>query len=187
MATPGAVPGGAPALHARVAQERLLAHGFLADDAVTGRFDRATLNAVARFQAAHALPVDGQLDARTADALLCDRAHATGAVSGLKEVRRAADREPEPAPQRLGQHPLPSPAEDIYCGAGSLLPSSTRGLQPGTLGTGWTWTTTLRWSKQSLRRLRQSTAPWLSPTQPACCSTPTTTAKLSNSSRLRSS
>ncbi len=67
---PGSERGGAPALHARVAQERLVAHGLLPADAVTGRYDRRTLDAVARFQAAHMLPVDGQLDGRTADALL---------------------------------------------------------------------------------------------------------------------
>ena len=72
VAVPGSVAGGAPALHARIAQERLAAHGYLAADAVTGRYDRRTLDAVARFQAAYLLPVDGQLDARTADALLSD-------------------------------------------------------------------------------------------------------------------
>jgi peptidoglycan hydrolase-like protein with peptidoglycan-binding domain len=70
VAVPGSVRGGAPALHARVAQERLAALGLLEAEAVTGRWDRRTLDAVARFQAAHALPVDGQLDARTADALI---------------------------------------------------------------------------------------------------------------------
>lgn len=69
---PGSERGGAPALHARIAQERLVAHGLLSADAVTGRFDRATLDAIARFQAQHRLPVDGMLDARTADALLGD-------------------------------------------------------------------------------------------------------------------
>src|SRR5688572_15157257 len=72
VAVPGSVAGGAPALHARIAQERLAAHGYLTADAVTGRYDRRTLDAVARFQAAYLLPVDGQLDARTADALLSD-------------------------------------------------------------------------------------------------------------------
>lgn len=72
VAVPGSVPGGAPALHARVAQERLAAHGYLPAEAVTGRYDRRTLDAIARFQAAFLLPVDGQLDARTADALLSD-------------------------------------------------------------------------------------------------------------------
>src|SRR5262245_47902585 len=46
---------GVAALRARTVQERLVAHGFLAGDAVTGRFDRHTLDAVARFQAAHGL------------------------------------------------------------------------------------------------------------------------------------
>ncbi|MDA0182212.1 peptidoglycan-binding protein [Solirubrobacter phytolaccae] len=73
VAVPGSVAGGAPALHARTAQERLAAHGFLPVDAVTGRYDRRTLDALARFQAAHLLPVDGQLDPRTADALLQGR------------------------------------------------------------------------------------------------------------------
>ena len=67
---PGSEPGGAPALHARLVQERLVAHGLLPADAVSGRYDRATLDAVARFQARHRLPVDGVPDARTADALL---------------------------------------------------------------------------------------------------------------------
>jgi len=67
---PGAVAGGAPALHARVAQERLVAHGLLSEAAVTGRYDRATLDAVARFQAKHQLPADGVPDAATADTLL---------------------------------------------------------------------------------------------------------------------
>ena len=67
---PGAVAGGAPALHARVAQERLVAHGYLEAEAVTGRYDRATLDAVARFQAEHQLPADGMPAEATADALL---------------------------------------------------------------------------------------------------------------------
>src|SRR6476620_7832587 len=70
VAVPGSVAGGAPALYARVAQERLVAHGYLSSEAVTGRYDRATLDAVARFQAEQQLPVDGVPDARTADALL---------------------------------------------------------------------------------------------------------------------
>jgi peptidoglycan hydrolase-like protein with peptidoglycan-binding domain len=66
------VPGssGAPALHARDVQERLLALGLLPAEAVTGRYDRRTLEAVARFQAQHGLPVDGVPDSPTADALL---------------------------------------------------------------------------------------------------------------------
>src|SRR5690349_1823492 len=67
---PGSVAGGAPALYARVAQERLVAHGYLSAAAVSGRYDRPTLDAVARFQADQRLPVDGVPDARTADALL---------------------------------------------------------------------------------------------------------------------
>jgi len=66
------VPGeaGTPALHARTVQERLVALGRLPQDAVSGRFDRRTLDAVARFQADHRLPVDGIPDAKTADLLL---------------------------------------------------------------------------------------------------------------------
>jgi len=65
-----AAAGGAPALPARTVQERLVALGRLPADAITGRYDRRTLDAVARFQAAHGLAVDGVPDARTADALL---------------------------------------------------------------------------------------------------------------------
>jgi peptidoglycan hydrolase-like protein with peptidoglycan-binding domain len=57
-----------PALHPREVQELLCALGQL--EVVTGRFDRRTLDAVARFQAGAGLPVDGVPDARTADALL---------------------------------------------------------------------------------------------------------------------
>ena len=67
---PGADAGGAPALHARVAQERLVAHGYLESKAVTGRYDRAPLDALARFQAEHQLPADGMPAAATADVLL---------------------------------------------------------------------------------------------------------------------
>jgi peptidoglycan hydrolase-like protein with peptidoglycan-binding domain len=65
-----ALAGGVPALEARPVQEWLAALGHLPGDAVTGRYDRRTLDAVARFQAAQGLPVDGVPDARTADALL---------------------------------------------------------------------------------------------------------------------
>ena len=65
-----AASGGAPALPARTVQERLVALGRLPADAITGRYDRRTLDAVARFQATLGLPVDGVPDARTADALL---------------------------------------------------------------------------------------------------------------------
>ena len=69
--SPGAAAAhGTPALQAREAQERLIALDLLAKDALTGRYDRRTLDAVARFQAAHGLPVDGIPDAATADALL---------------------------------------------------------------------------------------------------------------------
>jgi peptidoglycan hydrolase-like protein with peptidoglycan-binding domain len=51
-------------------QEQLVALGRLPADAITGRYDRRTLDAVARFQAEHGLPVDGVPDARTADELL---------------------------------------------------------------------------------------------------------------------
>jgi len=47
-----------------------MAHGFLPAEAVTGRYDRVTLDAIARFQAARQLPVDGVPDAATADTLL---------------------------------------------------------------------------------------------------------------------
>jgi peptidoglycan hydrolase-like protein with peptidoglycan-binding domain len=70
VTVPGSVAGGAPALHARVAQERLVAHGYLPAEAVTGRYARATLDAIARFQAEHRLPADGMPTAATADALL---------------------------------------------------------------------------------------------------------------------
>src|SRR3954452_23926067 len=65
-----AAHGAAPALHAQETQERLLALGLLPAEALSGRYDRPTLDAVARFQAAHGLPVDGIPDAATADALL---------------------------------------------------------------------------------------------------------------------
>jgi peptidoglycan hydrolase-like protein with peptidoglycan-binding domain len=65
-----AAHGGAPALHAGETQEHLIALGRLPSDARTGRYDRRTLDAVARFQAAHGLPVDGIPDGATADALL---------------------------------------------------------------------------------------------------------------------
>ncbi|WP_028066433.1 peptidoglycan-binding domain-containing protein [Solirubrobacter soli] len=69
--SPGAAAAhGTPALQAREAQERLAALGFLPADALTGRYDRATMDAVARFQASEGLPVDGIPDAATADALL---------------------------------------------------------------------------------------------------------------------
>jgi murein L,D-transpeptidase YcbB/YkuD len=66
----GAAAHGTPALQAREAQERLLALGLLPAEALSGRYDRATMDAVARFQATHGLPVDGVPDAATADALL---------------------------------------------------------------------------------------------------------------------
>ncbi len=65
-----ATHGGAPALQARETQERLVALGLLPADALSGRYDRPTMDAVARFQASHGLPVDGFPDAATADALL---------------------------------------------------------------------------------------------------------------------
>jgi peptidoglycan hydrolase-like protein with peptidoglycan-binding domain len=74
--SPGAAAahGGAPALQAGETQERLIALGHLPADARSGRYDRRTLDAVARFQAAHGLPVDGIPDAATADALLASAA-----------------------------------------------------------------------------------------------------------------
>jgi peptidoglycan hydrolase-like protein with peptidoglycan-binding domain len=62
--------GGAPALPARTVQEHLVALGRLPADAITGLYDRRTLDAVARFQASLGLDVDGVPDARTADELL---------------------------------------------------------------------------------------------------------------------
>ncbi|MDA0159008.1 peptidoglycan-binding protein [Solirubrobacter ginsenosidimutans] len=65
-----AAAGGAPALQARTVQEHLVALGYLPAEAVSGVYDRPTLDAVARFQASQGLPVDGVPDERTADALL---------------------------------------------------------------------------------------------------------------------
>jgi len=65
-----AAHGGAPALQAGETQERLIALGLLPAGARSGRYDRRTLDAVARFQASQGLPVDGMPDAATADALL---------------------------------------------------------------------------------------------------------------------
>jgi hypothetical protein len=69
---PGAAAGcgGAPALPAREVQARLVLLDLLPATGVTGRYDRATLDAVARFQAARGLTVDGVPGARTADLLL---------------------------------------------------------------------------------------------------------------------
>jgi peptidoglycan hydrolase-like protein with peptidoglycan-binding domain len=70
------VPGGAaaagatPAVPARDVQERLASLGLLPLDAVSGRFDRRTADAVARFQARAGLRVDGVPGGRTADLLL---------------------------------------------------------------------------------------------------------------------
>jgi len=65
-----AAHGGAPALPARELQEHLIALGLLPPKALSGRYDRPTMDAVARFQARHGLPVDGFPDEATADALL---------------------------------------------------------------------------------------------------------------------
>ena len=59
-----------PALHARVVQQHLAALGLIDWTQVTGRFDVPTQAAVARFQAASGLPVDGVADGRTSDRLL---------------------------------------------------------------------------------------------------------------------
>jgi peptidoglycan hydrolase-like protein with peptidoglycan-binding domain len=59
-----------PALHARTVQEHLAALDLLDWVDVTGRFDATTEAAVARFQAAERLPVDGIADGRTSDRLL---------------------------------------------------------------------------------------------------------------------
>src|SRR4051812_37154342 len=66
-----AAHGAAPALPARETQEHLVALGFLSAAELSGRYDRPTMDAVARFQARHGLPVDGIPDEATADALLC--------------------------------------------------------------------------------------------------------------------
>src|SRR3954467_5786971 len=70
--SPGAAAahGGAPALQAGETQEHLIALGHLPADARTGRYDRPTRDACARFQASQGLQVDGIPDAATADALL---------------------------------------------------------------------------------------------------------------------
>jgi hypothetical protein len=65
-----AAVGAAPALPALEVQQRLAALGLLPRDAVSGRFDRRTANAVARFQARAGLRVDGVPGGRTADLLL---------------------------------------------------------------------------------------------------------------------
>jgi len=70
----GGLAGGparvAPALPAQRVQALLLAHGLLDARDLSGRYDRATCDAVARFQAAHGLVVDGIPGRATADALL---------------------------------------------------------------------------------------------------------------------
>jgi murein L,D-transpeptidase YcbB/YkuD len=66
----GAVADAIPALPARQVQERLAGLGLLPADAVSGRFDRPTADAVARFQARTGLPVDGVPGRRTSDLLL---------------------------------------------------------------------------------------------------------------------
>ena len=48
----------------------LMAEGRSAEAALSGRYDRPTMDALARFQASQGLPVDGFPDAATADALL---------------------------------------------------------------------------------------------------------------------
>ena len=66
----GAVADAIPALPARQVQERLVVLGLLASDAVSGRFDPPTADAVARFHARVGLPVDGVPGRRTSDLLL---------------------------------------------------------------------------------------------------------------------
>ena len=61
-----------PALPAPEVQERLVRLGLLSDEARTGRYDRATTDAVARYQARAGLPVNGVPAQRTADALLAE-------------------------------------------------------------------------------------------------------------------
>jgi murein L,D-transpeptidase YcbB/YkuD len=71
LLTPGAARAATiPALHAPDVQERLSRLGLLEDEARTGRYDRATSDAVARFQARAGRPVDGVPAQRTADRLL---------------------------------------------------------------------------------------------------------------------
>ncbi len=71
LLTPGAARAATiPALHAPEVQERLARLGLLEDEARTGRYDRATSDAVARFQARAGLPVDGVPAQPTADRLL---------------------------------------------------------------------------------------------------------------------
>ncbi|MEA2172091.1 MAG: putative peptidoglycan binding domain [Solirubrobacteraceae bacterium] len=59
-----------PALPVRRVQELLVAHDMLAAADVTGRFDRRTCDAVARFQARYGLVVDGVPGTATSDVLL---------------------------------------------------------------------------------------------------------------------
>ncbi|XAY07534.1 endolysin [Paraconexibacter sp. AEG42_29] len=71
-----AVPGGAtasgaiPALPARTVQHHLADLGLLPAAAVSGRFDHRTADAVASFQAARGLAVDGVPGPQTSAALL---------------------------------------------------------------------------------------------------------------------
>jgi murein L,D-transpeptidase YcbB/YkuD len=69
----GAVADAIPALPAHVVQARLVALGLLPADAVSGRFDRPTADAVARFQARVGLPADGVPGRSTSDLLLAAR------------------------------------------------------------------------------------------------------------------
>ncbi|WP_210494340.1 peptidoglycan-binding domain-containing protein [Patulibacter sp. SYSU D01012] len=69
------VPGEAaadvvPALQAADAQALLVRAGELDDRHATARWDRPTVDAVARFQRHRGLPCTGVADRRTADALL---------------------------------------------------------------------------------------------------------------------
>jgi murein L,D-transpeptidase YcbB/YkuD len=71
LLTPGAARAATiPALRAPEVQERLMRLGLLEDEARTGRYDRATSDAVARFQARAGHPLDGVPAQRTADRLL---------------------------------------------------------------------------------------------------------------------
>ena len=83
--TASARGAGAPEMHARTLQQHLAAAGFLAWRDVTGRFDPATREATARFQAWRGLPAHGDPDRATCDGLL----EATSARGVAARPRRA--------------------------------------------------------------------------------------------------
>lgn len=59
-----------PAIHARAAQDRLVALGLLAPTAATGTWNATTVDAVRRFQVARGLEPSGVAGTRTAGRLL---------------------------------------------------------------------------------------------------------------------